>query len=84
MVSTAALIVAAGSGSRAGSGLPKQFRFLAGNGLRHAYDALRAIPHRRDSNLHRAGRRSFSRAISGRIRASRSLGDRRAVSGPAG
>ena len=41
MVSTAALIVAAGSGSRAGSGPPKQFRSLAGKAvLRHAYDAL--------------------------------------------
>ena len=41
MVSTAALIVAAGSGSRAGSGLPKQFRRIGGKAvLRHAYDAL--------------------------------------------
>ena len=40
-MSTAALIVAAGSGSRAGSGPPKQFRSLAGKAvLRHAYDAL--------------------------------------------
>jgi len=45
MVSTAALIVAAGSGSRAGSGLPKQFRSLAGKAvLRHAYDALAGHP----------------------------------------
>jgi 2-C-methyl-D-erythritol 4-phosphate cytidylyltransferase / 2-C-methyl-D-erythritol 2,4-cyclodiphosphate synthase len=41
MVSTAALIVAAGSGSRAGSGLPKQYRRIGGKAvLRHAYDAL--------------------------------------------
>lgn len=40
-MSTAALIVAAGSGSRAGSGPPKQYRRLAGKTvLRHAYDAL--------------------------------------------
>ncbi|HEX8226160.1 MAG TPA: bifunctional 2-C-methyl-D-erythritol 4-phosphate cytidylyltransferase/2-C-methyl-D-erythritol 2,4-cyclodiphosphate synthase [Allosphingosinicella sp.] len=45
MVSTAALIVAAGSGSRAGSGPPKQFRSLAGKAvLRHAYDALAGHP----------------------------------------
>lgn len=45
MVSTAALIVAAGSGSRAGSGPPKQYRPLAGKTvLRHAYDALAAHP----------------------------------------
>lgn len=45
MVSTAALIVAAGSGSRAGSGPPKQYRPLAGKAvLRHAYDALAGHP----------------------------------------
>jgi 2-C-methyl-D-erythritol 4-phosphate cytidylyltransferase/2-C-methyl-D-erythritol 2,4-cyclodiphosphate synthase len=45
MVSTAALIVAAGSGSRAGSGPPKQFRRLGGKSvLRHAYDALAGHP----------------------------------------
>jgi 2-C-methyl-D-erythritol 4-phosphate cytidylyltransferase/2-C-methyl-D-erythritol 2,4-cyclodiphosphate synthase len=45
MVTTAALIVAAGSGSRAGSGLPKQFRDIAGKPvLRHAYDALAGHP----------------------------------------
>lgn len=41
MPSTAALIVAAGAGSRAGSGPPKQYRRLAGKAvLRHAYEAL--------------------------------------------
>jgi 2-C-methyl-D-erythritol 4-phosphate cytidylyltransferase/2-C-methyl-D-erythritol 2,4-cyclodiphosphate synthase len=41
MVSTAALIVAAGSGTRAGSGLPKQYRRIGGKAvLRHAFDAL--------------------------------------------
>ncbi|HEX8620847.1 MAG TPA: bifunctional 2-C-methyl-D-erythritol 4-phosphate cytidylyltransferase/2-C-methyl-D-erythritol 2,4-cyclodiphosphate synthase [Allosphingosinicella sp.] len=41
MVSTAALIVAAGSGSRAGSGPPKQYRRLGGKAvLRHAFEAL--------------------------------------------
>jgi 2-C-methyl-D-erythritol 4-phosphate cytidylyltransferase / 2-C-methyl-D-erythritol 2,4-cyclodiphosphate synthase len=45
MVSTAALIVAAGSGSRAGSGPPKQYRRLGGKAvLRHAYDALAGHP----------------------------------------
>jgi 2-C-methyl-D-erythritol 4-phosphate cytidylyltransferase/2-C-methyl-D-erythritol 2,4-cyclodiphosphate synthase len=45
MVSVAALIVAAGSGSRSGSGLPKQYRSLAGKPvLRHAYDALASHP----------------------------------------
>jgi 2-C-methyl-D-erythritol 4-phosphate cytidylyltransferase/2-C-methyl-D-erythritol 2,4-cyclodiphosphate synthase len=41
MVSTAALIVAAGSGSRAGFGLPKQYRRIGGKAmLRHAFEAL--------------------------------------------
>jgi 2-C-methyl-D-erythritol 4-phosphate cytidylyltransferase/2-C-methyl-D-erythritol 2,4-cyclodiphosphate synthase len=41
MPSTAALIVAAGSGTRAGSGLPKQYRRIGGKAvLRHAYDSL--------------------------------------------
>ncbi|HEX6374307.1 MAG TPA: bifunctional 2-C-methyl-D-erythritol 4-phosphate cytidylyltransferase/2-C-methyl-D-erythritol 2,4-cyclodiphosphate synthase [Allosphingosinicella sp.] len=45
MPSTAALIVAAGSGSRAGSGVPKQYRRLGGKAvLRHAYDAFAAHP----------------------------------------
>jgi 2-C-methyl-D-erythritol 4-phosphate cytidylyltransferase/2-C-methyl-D-erythritol 2,4-cyclodiphosphate synthase len=45
MVTTAALIVAAGSGSRAGSGLPKQYRRIGGKAvLRHAYEALRGHP----------------------------------------
>ncbi|HEX8571144.1 MAG TPA: bifunctional 2-C-methyl-D-erythritol 4-phosphate cytidylyltransferase/2-C-methyl-D-erythritol 2,4-cyclodiphosphate synthase [Allosphingosinicella sp.] len=45
MESTAALIVAAGSGSRAGSGPPKQFRRIGGKAvLRHAYDALASHP----------------------------------------
>jgi 2-C-methyl-D-erythritol 4-phosphate cytidylyltransferase / 2-C-methyl-D-erythritol 2,4-cyclodiphosphate synthase len=44
-MSTAALIVAAGSGSRAGSGPPKPYRRLAGKTvLRHAYDALAGHP----------------------------------------
>jgi 2-C-methyl-D-erythritol 4-phosphate cytidylyltransferase/2-C-methyl-D-erythritol 2,4-cyclodiphosphate synthase len=41
MPSTAALIVAAGSGTRAGSGPLKQYRRIGGKAvLRHAYDAL--------------------------------------------
>ena len=41
----AAIIVAAGSGSRAGEGLPKQFRLIDGKPmLRHSVDALRAHP----------------------------------------
>jgi 2-C-methyl-D-erythritol 4-phosphate cytidylyltransferase / 2-C-methyl-D-erythritol 2,4-cyclodiphosphate synthase len=45
MVSTAALIVAAGSGSRAGFGVPKQYRRIGGKAvLRHAYDALAGHP----------------------------------------
>ncbi|HYE29535.1 MAG TPA: bifunctional 2-C-methyl-D-erythritol 4-phosphate cytidylyltransferase/2-C-methyl-D-erythritol 2,4-cyclodiphosphate synthase [Allosphingosinicella sp.] len=45
MPSTAALIVAAGSGSRAGPGVPKQFRRIGGRAvLRRAYDALRSHP----------------------------------------
>jgi 2-C-methyl-D-erythritol 4-phosphate cytidylyltransferase/2-C-methyl-D-erythritol 2,4-cyclodiphosphate synthase len=41
MVSTAALIVAAGSGTRAGFGVPKQYRRIGGKAvLRHAFDAL--------------------------------------------
>lgn len=40
-----ALIVAAGKGERAGGGLPKQFRRLAGKPLvAHAYDSLAAHP----------------------------------------
>lgn len=43
--STVALIVAAGKGERAGGGVPKQYRRLAGKSvLAHAYDALRAHP----------------------------------------
>ena len=43
MGNVAALIVAAGSGSRAGGGLPKQYRPLAGRPLlRRAVDAVRA------------------------------------------
>ena len=42
---TAALIVAAGSGSRAGSGLPKQYRLLAGKPmLAHSVAAFAAHP----------------------------------------
>lgn len=45
MPSTAALIVAAGSGTRAGSGPPKQYRRIGGKAvLRHAYDALAGHP----------------------------------------
>ena len=45
MPSTAALIVAAGSGTRAGSGAPKQYRRIGGKAvLRHAYDALAGHP----------------------------------------
>ena len=41
----AAIIVAAGSGSRAGEGLPKQFRLIDGKPmLRHSVDALNAHP----------------------------------------
>lgn len=41
----AALIVAAGTGERAGGGLPKQFRKIAGKALvAHAYDSLAAHP----------------------------------------
>jgi 2-C-methyl-D-erythritol 4-phosphate cytidylyltransferase / 2-C-methyl-D-erythritol 2,4-cyclodiphosphate synthase len=41
----AAIIVAAGSGSRAGGGLPKQFRLIDGKPmLRHSVDALNAHP----------------------------------------
>jgi 2-C-methyl-D-erythritol 4-phosphate cytidylyltransferase/2-C-methyl-D-erythritol 2,4-cyclodiphosphate synthase len=44
-MSTAALIVAAGSGMRAGPDIPKQFRKLGGKAvLRHAFDALRSHP----------------------------------------
>ena len=40
-----AIIVAAGSGSRMGGGVPKQFRFLAGKAvLAHAVDALAGHP----------------------------------------
>jgi 2-C-methyl-D-erythritol 4-phosphate cytidylyltransferase / 2-C-methyl-D-erythritol 2,4-cyclodiphosphate synthase len=40
---TAAIVVAAGSGSRAGEGLPKQFRMLRGKPmLRHSVEALAA------------------------------------------
>jgi 2-C-methyl-D-erythritol 4-phosphate cytidylyltransferase / 2-C-methyl-D-erythritol 2,4-cyclodiphosphate synthase len=42
-VKTAAIVVAAGSGSRAGDGLPKQFRMLQGKPmLRHSVEALAA------------------------------------------
>ena len=42
---TTALIVAAGSGSRLGDGLPKQYRAVAGKAvLAHAIDALRGHP----------------------------------------
>ncbi len=42
-VKTAAIVVAAGSGSRAGDGLPKQFRMLNGKPmLRHSVEALAA------------------------------------------
>jgi 2-C-methyl-D-erythritol 4-phosphate cytidylyltransferase/2-C-methyl-D-erythritol 2,4-cyclodiphosphate synthase len=45
MVTTAALIVAAGSGSRAGSGPPKQYRPIGGKAvLRRAYEALASHP----------------------------------------
>ncbi|MBW8743218.1 MAG: bifunctional 2-C-methyl-D-erythritol 4-phosphate cytidylyltransferase/2-C-methyl-D-erythritol 2,4-cyclodiphosphate synthase [Sphingomonas sp.] len=43
--STTALIVAAGSGTRAGAGLPKQYAPIAGKAvLAHAIDALQAHP----------------------------------------
>jgi 2-C-methyl-D-erythritol 4-phosphate cytidylyltransferase / 2-C-methyl-D-erythritol 2,4-cyclodiphosphate synthase len=43
--SITALIVAAGSGSRAGEGIPKQYRSIAGKAvLAHAIDALAAHP----------------------------------------
>ena len=43
MDQTIAILVAAGSGTRAGGGLPKQYRLVAGRPLlRHAIDALRA------------------------------------------
>lgn len=43
MTGTVALLVAAGSGRRAGGGLPKQYRLLAGKPLlAHAVDALQA------------------------------------------
>jgi len=42
---TTALIVAAGSGTRAGGDLPKQYVTIAGKAvLAHAIDALRAHP----------------------------------------
>lgn len=45
MTNVTALIVAAGSGSRMGSDLPKQFRLLAGKSvLAHAVDALASHP----------------------------------------
>ncbi|NNM75406.1 bifunctional 2-C-methyl-D-erythritol 4-phosphate cytidylyltransferase/2-C-methyl-D-erythritol 2,4-cyclodiphosphate synthase [Sphingomonas sp. ID1715] len=45
MSKTVALIVAAGQGTRAGGGVPKQFRRLAGKALvAHAYDGLVAHP----------------------------------------
>lgn len=44
-MATVALIVAAGSGSRMGGGLPKQFRLIAGRAvLAHAVDALASHP----------------------------------------
>ena len=44
-ISTAALIVAAGSGSRMGGDVPKQFRAIAGKAvLAHAVDALASHP----------------------------------------
>ena len=40
-----ALVVAAGSGSRAGDGIPKQYRMIAGKSvLAHAVDSLLAHP----------------------------------------
>jgi 2-C-methyl-D-erythritol 4-phosphate cytidylyltransferase / 2-C-methyl-D-erythritol 2,4-cyclodiphosphate synthase len=45
MTSTAAIIVAAGSGSRAGDGLPKQYRMVAGKPmLRHSVEAFSQHP----------------------------------------
>ncbi len=45
MSKTVALIVAAGKGERAGGGVPKQFRKLAGKALvAHAYDSLAGHP----------------------------------------
>ncbi|MFL6844800.1 MAG: bifunctional 2-C-methyl-D-erythritol 4-phosphate cytidylyltransferase/2-C-methyl-D-erythritol 2,4-cyclodiphosphate synthase [Allosphingosinicella sp.] len=45
MPSTAALIVAAGSGTRAGFDIPKQYRRVGGKSvLRHAYEALAGHP----------------------------------------
>ncbi|HEX8447803.1 MAG TPA: 2-C-methyl-D-erythritol 4-phosphate cytidylyltransferase, partial [Sphingomonas sp.] len=45
MTHIVAIIVAAGTGSRAGGALPKQFAMLAGRPmLVHAYDALRRHP----------------------------------------
>jgi 2-C-methyl-D-erythritol 4-phosphate cytidylyltransferase/2-C-methyl-D-erythritol 2,4-cyclodiphosphate synthase len=45
MARTVALLVAAGSGSRAGGGTPKQYRSLAGKAvLTHAIDHLRRLP----------------------------------------
>lgn len=41
MIHTAAIIVAAGSGSRAGEGVPKQFRFVGGKPMvRHSVEAF--------------------------------------------
>ncbi|MFM2410693.1 MAG: hypothetical protein RL481_1521, partial [Pseudomonadota bacterium] len=46
MVTTAAIIVAAGSGSRAGAGGPKQFRMIEGKPmLRHSAQAFATHPH---------------------------------------
>ena len=43
--STTALIVAAGEGTRSGSGIPKQYRIIAGKAvLAHAIDALSGHP----------------------------------------
>ena len=62
MTDTVALIVAAGRGHRAGGGLPKQYRLLAGQSLLHRscaallnhprIDAVGAVIHPDDANIY--------------------------------
>jgi 2-C-methyl-D-erythritol 4-phosphate cytidylyltransferase / 2-C-methyl-D-erythritol 2,4-cyclodiphosphate synthase len=90
---TAAIIVAAGKGERAGGGMPKQFRSLAGKTVvAHAYDRLAAHPavariivvagqDQRDLLATALGNRAFQPANGGATRRESVLAGLRAAEG---
>jgi 2-C-methyl-D-erythritol 4-phosphate cytidylyltransferase / 2-C-methyl-D-erythritol 2,4-cyclodiphosphate synthase len=93
VTSTAAIIVAAGKGERAGGAMPKQFRRLAGRAVvAHAYDRLAAHPavaqivvvtghHQRDLLASALESRAFQPAEGGATRRESVLAGLRAAEG---